>query len=704
MFPERIFLCIKHRNSMRKPFLMFTVCQKLDEFVFCRDCKEPYHEGDCGAMIEASGAVTQAYRVDEKAAEQARWEEASKETIKKTTKPCPRCHVPVEKNDEPVTGALWPHPKQAKAQNRCKATADVVKKDFTEGDGNGHRNAVGSQTCLEQGPWGSSQLLCKILPSCRTRRGLNSLVKEVEKKSVFKAFGIFLLLLGPAQGGVMRKPTSYAVSTWSLEVHTEEMHEDNQERSPEQHQWRGLLINIFEKRINRMVWAWCGEKDCKRNWKESGQSGFKSFPLADSPKEMDLLKSIEKQGYSAFLSPSLAPRWPCSAVGVRCLGEEHAPSMDLVALLKSHFLCHLIFCYVFIASGLIINTIQLCTLLLWPVNKQLFRKINCRLSYCVSSQLVMLLEWWSGTECVIYTDPRAYPKYGKENAIVVLNHKFEIDFLCGWSLAERFGVLGGSKVLAKKELAYVPIIGWMWYFTEMVFCTRKWEQDRKTVSESLLHLRDYPEKYFFLIHCEGTRFTEKKHQISMQVAQAKGLPSLKHHLLPRTKGFAVTVRSLRNVVSAVYDCTLNFRNNENPTLLGVLNGKKYHADLYVRRIPLEEVPEEEDKCAAWLHRLYQEKDAFQEEYSRTGTFPETPMVPPRRPWTLVNWLFWASMLLYPFFRFVVNMVSSGSSLTLASFVLVFFVASMGVRWMIGVTEIDKGSAYGNMDSKQKHSD
>lgn len=56
----------------------------------------------------------------------------------------------------------------------------------------------------------------------------------------------------------------------------------------------------------------------------------------------------------------------------------------------------------------------------------------------------MLLEWWSGTECTIFTDPRAYPKYGKENAIVVLNHKFEIDFLCGWSLSERFGLLGVS--------------------------------------------------------------------------------------------------------------------------------------------------------------------------------------------------------------------------------------------------------------------
>lgn len=60
--------------------------------------------------------------------------------------------------------------------------------------------------------------------------------------------------------------------------------------------------------------------------------------------------------------------------------------MDLIGLLKSQFLCHLVFCYVFIASGLIINTIQLFTLILWPINKQLFRKVNCRLSYCISSR------------------------------------------------------------------------------------------------------------------------------------------------------------------------------------------------------------------------------------------------------------------------------------------------------------------------------
>uniref|UniRef100_G1QG13 1-acyl-sn-glycerol-3-phosphate acyltransferase delta n=1 Tax=Myotis lucifugus TaxID=59463 RepID=G1QG13_MYOLU len=376
--------------------------------------------------------------------------------------------------------------------------------------------------------------------------------------------------------------------------------------------------------------------------------------------------------------------------------------MDLVGLLKSQFLCHLVFCYVFIASGLIVNALQLCTLVLWPIDKQLFRRLNCRLSYCVSSQLVMLLEWWSGTECVIYTDPRAYPTFGKENAIVVLNHKFEIDFLCGWSLAERFGVLGLYSVLSSAPVSGSPLR----HFTDLVETNAQVGADRRPSRQSLLHFRDYPEKVTsFLIHCEGTRFTEKKHQISMQVAQAKGLPSLKHHLLPRTKGFAVTVRSLRNVVSAVYDCTLNFRNNENPTLLGVpMRARAQLSSPPCRRIPLEQVPEDEDQCSAWLHRLYQEKDAFQEEYYRTGTFPETPMVPSRRPWTLLNWLFWASLLLYPFFRFLVSMVSSGSSLTLAGFVLVFFVASMGVRWMIGVTEIDKGSTYGNMDSKQKQRD
>lgn len=54
----------------------------------------------------------------------------------------------------------------------------------------------------------------------------------------------------------------------------------------------------------------------------------------------------------------------------------------------------------------------------------------------------------------------------------------------------------------------------------------------------------------FLLYCEGTRFTETKHRISMEVAESKGLPKLKYHLLPRTKGFTTAVQCLRGTGTA----------------------------------------------------------------------------------------------------------------------------------------------------------
>ncbi|XP_041921297.1 1-acyl-sn-glycerol-3-phosphate acyltransferase delta [Alosa sapidissima] len=372
--------------------------------------------------------------------------------------------------------------------------------------------------------------------------------------------------------------------------------------------------------------------------------------------------------------------------------------MGLLQLLKSQFLCHLLICYVFLVSGLLVNLLQFFTLPLWAFNRQLARKINCRLGYCISSQMVAVLDWWSGTECTLYTDPESYALYGKENAIVILNHGFEIDFLCGWTFCERFGVLGTSKVMAKKELAYVPLIGWMWYFQEIVFCKRKWEEERRTVIKSLRNLRDYPENFWFLLFCEGTRFTEKKHKISMEVAESKGLPKLKYHLLPRTKGFCVSVQNLRGTVTAVYDSTLNFRNNETPTLRGILSGKKYHADLYVRRIPLDTIPDDEAECAAWLHKLYQEKDTFQERYVQKGSFPGPVVNPPRQPWALTNWLFWTVLTLYPLVLLLLQLLQSGSTLTILSSLAVCVAASVAVRWMIGQTEINRGSSYGNKET------
>ncbi|CAI9619980.1 unnamed protein product [Staurois parvus] len=376
--------------------------------------------------------------------------------------------------------------------------------------------------------------------------------------------------------------------------------------------------------------------------------------------------------------------------------------MGVWGFLKTQFVVHLLIGFVFVISGLIINFLQLCTLPLWGANKQLYRRINCRLSYSLWSQLVMLLEWWSGTQCTLFTDQETVDHFGKEHVIIILNHNFEIDFLCGWTMCERFGVLGSSKVLAKKELLMVPLIGWTWYFLEIVFCKRKWEEDRDTVIQGLQNLRDYPEYMWFLLYCEGTRFTETKHKISMEVADKKGLARLKYHLLPRTRGFTTAVQCLRGTVSAVYDVTLNFRENKNPSLLGILYGKKYEADMCVRRFPLEEIPLDEKEAADWLHKLYQEKDALQERYFQEGTFPGPQILPPPPAMDSPK----LPILGHPP-PLTSNLVCNWylrqrlPPLLILSFLGFMWTASFAVRRLIGVTEIERGSSYGNSEVKKR---
>ncbi|XP_023676927.2 E3 ubiquitin-protein ligase parkin isoform X1 [Paramormyrops kingsleyae] len=68
-------------------------------FVFCRECKDSFHEGECQTRHPAeAGVALQGYIVDEDSAQRACWEQASQKTIGETTRPCPRCRVPVEKS------------------------------------------------------------------------------------------------------------------------------------------------------------------------------------------------------------------------------------------------------------------------------------------------------------------------------------------------------------------------------------------------------------------------------------------------------------------------------------------------------------------------------------------------------------------------------------------------------------------------------
>ncbi|CAK6983767.1 LOW QUALITY PROTEIN: E3 ubiquitin-protein ligase parkin [Scomber scombrus] len=68
-------------------------------FVFCRVCREEHHEGACRtAPTPPTGVASQGFVVEEEASLRGRWDRASQLLIEESTKRCPECSVPVEKN------------------------------------------------------------------------------------------------------------------------------------------------------------------------------------------------------------------------------------------------------------------------------------------------------------------------------------------------------------------------------------------------------------------------------------------------------------------------------------------------------------------------------------------------------------------------------------------------------------------------------
>lgn len=95
----------------------------------------------------------------------------------------------------------------------------------------------------------------------------------------------------------------------------------------------------------------------------------------------------------------------------------------------------------------------------------------------------------------------------------------------------------------------------------------------------------------------------------MEFAKQKNLPELKHHLVPRTKGFKVTLPPMQGKVPAIYDILLAFDHNDphKPTLNNVLCGKPIVAHFYTRRIPMETVPKTDAGKEKFLRDLFNDK-------------------------------------------------------------------------------------------------
>ncbi|CAD7002339.1 unnamed protein product [Ceratitis capitata] len=274
-----------------------------------------------------------------------------------------------------------------------------------------------------------------------------------------------------------------------------------------------------------------------------------------------------------------------------------------------------------------------------------------KFNFFIYIELIFVAEWYSNSTLHLYMDPADLEKFaGKEHVMIIQNHSYEIDWLCGWMFADKVQCLGNCKAYAKKAISYVPVMGWAWKFAEFVFLERSFDKDSEIIARQLKEVFAYPDPTWLLLNAEGTRFTPKKHEACVKFAEERGLPLLKHHLTPRTKGFTTSLPTMRGRCAAIYDTNLAFRKDakNDPTISTLLNGYSVEGHLFARRIPLEMVPEGEKEAAEWLHNLYKEKDSFIDSFHRTGNFfeasgqkPVPVKVFPYRPCSLINFALWA---------------------------------------------------------------
>ncbi|XP_075232638.1 1-acyl-sn-glycerol-3-phosphate acyltransferase gamma-like [Lycorma delicatula] len=358
----------------------------------------------------------------------------------------------------------------------------------------------------------------------------------------------------------------------------------------------------------------------------------------------------------------------------------------------------------FFISGVVINIIQgLLYYGLRPFSKYLYRKINYYLAYSLYSQLVFMAEWWSGTDVHIYIDKDDFDKYyGKEHAYLVMNHRYDVDWLVGWIFCDRIKVLGNCKAYAKKSIQYLPTMGYAWKFAESVFLERSWDKDKEAIGIQVRELVQYPDPIWLLLFAEGTRFTKEKHEASLMFAREKGLPELRQHLTPRTKGFTCSIPHLRENVHGVYNVQLAFREKKvEPTVTAMLHGTPFEAHMFIERIDIKEVPDDEEGAAQWLRELYNKKDRMMESFLKTGDwFVESgvrrvePFKLPRRVYSLLNMVGWAIVILCPLVYHLMQLLLSGSTLSFCIGLIIISVFFLLLYKLIDQTKISKGSSYG----------
>ncbi|CAN4123348.1 unnamed protein product [Withania somnifera] len=359
----------------------------------------------------------------------------------------------------------------------------------------------------------------------------------------------------------------------------------------------------------------------------------------------------------------------------------------------------------FFISGLVINLIQaICFLLVRPISKSTYRRINRILAELLWLELVWIVDWWAGVKIKVYADPETFNLMGKEHALVIANHRSDIDWLVGWILAQRSGCLGSSLAVMKKSSKLLPVIGWSMWFSEYLFLERSWAKDERTLKSGLQRLRDYPLPFWLALFVEGTRFTQAKLLAAQEYASSAGLPVPRNVLIPRTKGFVTAVSHMRSFVPAIYDATICIpKSSPAPTMLRLFKGQPSVVHVHLKRHEMKDLSENDDAIAQWCRDIFVAKDKLLDRHIAEDTFGEEKLQDIGRPMkSLVVVASWACILILGTIKFLqaTALLSSWKGVAISAALVAVVTVLMHI--LINFSKSERSTAAKVAPSKEKN--
>lgn len=349
---------------------------------------------------------------------------------------------------------------------------------------------------------------------------------------------------------------------------------------------------------------------------------------------------------------------------------------------------------IFFISGLFINLMQAaCFVLIRPFSKNTYRRINRILAELLWLELVWLVDWWAGVKIKVYMDSETFRLMGKEHALLIANHRSDIDWLVGWVLAQRSGCLGSALAVMKKSSKLLPVLGWSMWFSEYLFLERSWAKDENTLKSGLQRLWDYPQPFWLALFVEGTRFTQAKLLAAQEYAASSGLPVPKNVLIPRTKGFVTAVSQMRSFVPVIYDATIAIpKNSPAPTMLRICKGQSSVVHVHIKRHEMKDLPENDDAIAQWCRDIFLAKDNLLDKHIAEDSFGEQQLQNVGRPVkSLVVVASWACILIFTAVKFLQSTALLSSWTGLAISVALLAVITLLMQILIRFSQSERST-------------